>query len=85
MSYLKPAELYENGSSYSDIDRSSNVKEIAEKSTSRPEISRMTPSPGYTSSTAEEQHPEEDERSRLINIQNAITNGSIKEQQYENI
>ncbi|KAK6756971.1 hypothetical protein RB195_015039 [Necator americanus] len=67
------------------IERATPRSTVPEKSSSRPEISRVTPSPGYTSSTPDEHGVEDDERSRLITIKNAIVNGSIREQQFKNI
>ncbi|VDL69299.1 unnamed protein product [Nippostrongylus brasiliensis] len=89
MTYLKPTEVYENGSStYSELDRSGAVKVIGNQSSSRLDVSRSTPSPGfYGSSTLNEATAAgfDDERSRLIDMKAAIVNGSIREQQYKNI
>ncbi|KAK5964950.1 hypothetical protein GCK32_011976 [Trichostrongylus colubriformis] len=86
MSHLKPTEGYENGSSvYSDLDRSGVVKIITDQSSSRADISRITPSPGLTSSTQDEPAMNDDERSRLLDMKNAIVNGSIKERQFKYI
>ncbi|KAK6054180.1 hypothetical protein COOONC_08315 [Cooperia oncophora] len=86
MSYLKPNDAYENGSStYSDLDRSGVVKVIIDQSSSRADITRITPSPGITSSTQDEPAMDDDERSQLLDMKNAIVNGSIKEQQFKNI
>ncbi|PIO75545.1 hypothetical protein TELCIR_02411 [Teladorsagia circumcincta] len=87
MSYLKPNEVYENGSStYSDLDRSGVVKVIIDQSSSRADVSRITPSPGIPSSIQDElTHDDDNERSRLLDMKNAIVNGSIKEQHFKNI
>ncbi|EPB67947.1 hypothetical protein ANCCEY_12961 [Ancylostoma ceylanicum] len=81
----RPPSMRRPSDTYTKMSYLKPTEAIADKSTSRPEASRVTPSPGLTSSTPDDHVVEDDERSRLISIQNAIFNGSIKEQQFKNI
>ncbi|KJH53449.1 hypothetical protein DICVIV_00387 [Dictyocaulus viviparus] len=89
MSYLKPNDTYENGSSsHIDAVHTDVTKEVSSECAKHIDVPHLTPSPNFTSSVSrsrDELSTDEDEQRRLIDVQDSIVNGSIKEQQFKNI